>query len=78
MPVCMCVGGWQEVSSVNAPFVPSKRLPDWASLELSPSAGESGAFGLWPHPRGLLPQVYPAFQNPTEYFSPLTLHTRFP
>ena len=32
--------GWgrQHHSQRDPPFVPSKRLPDWASLELSPSA----------------------------------------
>ena len=35
------------------PFVPSKRLPDWASLELSPSV-ESCGCGLGPSPVRLL------------------------
>ena len=33
----------------HPPFVPSKRLPDWASLELSPSV-ESCGCGLGPSP----------------------------
>ena len=33
----------------GTPFVPSKRLPDWASLELSPSV-ESCGCGLGPSP----------------------------
>ena len=36
-------------SQRDPPFVPSKRLPDWASLELSPSV-ESCGCGLGPSP----------------------------
>ena len=42
-------------SAESPPFVPSKRLPDWASLELSPSV-ESCGCGLGPSPRGLTPR----------------------
>ena len=43
--------GWgrQLHSQRETPFVPSKRLPDWASLELSPSV-ESCGCGLGPSP----------------------------
>ena len=43
--------GWarQLHSQRDPPFVPSKRLPDWASLELSPSV-ESCGCGLGPSP----------------------------
>ena len=43
--------GWsrQHHSQRDPPFVPSKRLPDWASLELSPSV-ESCGCGLGPSP----------------------------
>ena len=36
--------GWgrQHHSQRETPFVPSKRLPDWASLELSPSVESCG------------------------------------
>ena len=36
--------GWarQHHSQRDLPFVPSKRLPDWASLELSPSVESCG------------------------------------
>ena len=39
----------QHHSQRETPFVPSKRLPDWASLELSPSV-ESCGCGLGPSP----------------------------
>ena len=39
----------QHHSQRDPPFVPSKRLPDWASLELSPSV-ESCGCGLGPSP----------------------------
>ena len=43
--------GWgrQHHSQRDPPFVPRKRLPDWASLELSPSV-ESCGCGLGPSP----------------------------
>ena len=45
--------GWEdpleEGMQRDPPFVPSKRLPDWASLELSPSV-ESCGCGLGPSP----------------------------
>ena len=43
--------GWgrQHHSQRDPPFVPSKGLPDWASLELSPSV-ESCGCGLGPSP----------------------------
>ena len=43
--------GWgrQHHSQRETPFVPSNRLPDWASLELSPSV-ESCGCGLGPSP----------------------------
>ena len=43
--------GWgrQHHSQRDPPLVPSKRLPDWASLELSPSV-ESCGCGLGPSP----------------------------
>ena len=43
--------GWarQHHSQRDPPFVPSKRMPDWASLELSPSV-ESCGCGLGPSP----------------------------
>ena len=46
--------GWgrQHHSQRETPFVPSKRLPDWASLELSPSV-ESCGCGLGPSPVSL-------------------------
>ena len=45
--------GWgrQHHSQRDPPFVPSKRLPDWAFLELSPSV-ESCGCGLGPSPVG--------------------------
>ena len=59
--------------------VSSTKVRHWSPLPQSSQAcSHLRAFaflGLLP---GTLPQVYPAFQNPTEYFSPLTLHTRFP
>ena len=39
----------QHHSQRDPPFVPRKRLPDWASLELSPSV-ESCGCGLGPSP----------------------------
>ena len=38
--------GWgrQHHSQRETPFVPGKRLPDWASLELSGEPGVSGDF----------------------------------
>ena len=43
--------GWarQHHSQRDPPFVPSKRLPDWASLDLSPSVDSCGC-GLGPSP----------------------------
>ena len=43
------VWGRQHHSQRETPFVPSKRLPDWASLELSPSV-ESCGCGFGPSP----------------------------
>ena len=50
--------GWgrQHHSQRDPPFVPSKRLPDWASLELSPSV-ESCRCGLGPSPVRLGPTL---------------------
>ena len=41
--------GQSSLSAGALPFVPSKRLPDWAFLELSPSV-ESCGCGLGPSP----------------------------
>ena len=44
--------GFSSYDGGDPPFVPSKRLPDWASLELSPSV-ESCGCGLGPAQSGL-------------------------